>query len=138
MISNSKGYVEGVTEWIDEIEDVDAFLDQLFSVNEESLKTSPSLDTFCMSFSMNTTESLISNRDENEYVDIFKRIEECSFMPTILESRMHIPENIFNLSFFEKDDEDSFKSSMSESLLHVRGLFNEASFSPSQSLTKAA
>ena len=46
MISDSKNYIENVTEWIDEIEDIDAFLEQLFLVNEQSLASSPSLDTF--------------------------------------------------------------------------------------------
>ena len=41
---------------IDDGEDVDAFLEQLFLVNEQSLSISPSLDTFCMSLSINTTE----------------------------------------------------------------------------------
>ena len=75
MISDSKNYIRDVTEWVDEIEDVDAFLEQLFLINEQSLETSPSLDTFCMSLSINTTESLISAKDDSLYADVFRKIE---------------------------------------------------------------
>ena len=101
MISDSKNYIRDVTEWVDEIEDVDAFLEQLFLINEQSLETSPSLDTFCMSLSINTTESLISAKDDSLYADVFRKIENCSSSP-ILESKMNIPESIFNISLFEK------------------------------------
>jgi hypothetical protein len=137
MISDSKNYIENVTEWIDEIEDIDAFLEQLFLVNEQSLASSPSLDTFCMSLSINTTDNLISSKEESLYGDIFRRIERCSSKVTILESQMNIPESIFNISLFEKIEEDTF-SCISEKLSHVRGLFNETSFVRSQSLPKAA
>ena len=50
---------------------------------------------------------------------------------------MNIPESIFNISLFEKIEEDTF-TSISEKLSHVRGLFNETSFILSQSLSKAA
>ena len=128
MISDSKNYIENVTEWIDEIEDIDAFLEQLFLVNEQSLASSPSLDTFCMSLSINTTDNLISSKEESLYGDIFRRIERCSSKVT---------ESIFNISLFEKIEEDAF-SCISEKLSHVRGLFNETSFVRSQSLPKAA
>ena len=101
MISDSKNYIENVTEWIDEIEDIDAFLEQLFLVNEQSLASSPSLDTFCMSLSINTTDNLISSKEESLYGDIFRRIERCSSKVTILESQMNIPESVFNISLFE-------------------------------------
>ena len=136
MISDSKNYIRDVTEWVDEIEDVDAFLEQLFLINEQRLETSPSLDTFCMSLSINTTESLISAKDDGLYADVFRKIENCSSSP-ILESKMNIPESIFNISLFEKIEEDTF-TSISEKLSHVRGLFNETSFILSQSLSKAA
>ena len=50
---------------------------------------------------------------------------------------MNIPESVFNISLFEKIEEDAF-SCISEKLSHVRGLFNETSFVRSQSLPKAA
>ena len=63
MISDSKNYIENVTEWIDEIEDIDAFLEQLFLVNEQSLARSPSLVTFCMRLAVNTADNLLSFKD---------------------------------------------------------------------------
>ena len=85
MISDSKNYIENVTEWIDEIEDIDAFLEQLFLVNEQSFSKFTFFRYFCMSLSINTTDNLISSKEESLYGDIFRRIERCSSKVTILD-----------------------------------------------------
>ena len=47
--------VDGMSAWIDEIDDIDSFLEELIEVNEKCT-SSPSLEEFCASFSLNTTE----------------------------------------------------------------------------------
>lgn len=65
-----------MSDWIDEIDDIDAFLDQLIEVNE-NCTSAPSLDAFCSSFALDTANGM--------YDDIYKKFldwnafgEECT------------------------------------------------------------
>lgn len=40
-------YIHNSDNWIDDIDDVDKFLDQIIAINEKSIDNSPSLDEFC-------------------------------------------------------------------------------------------
>lgn len=69
MASYSNECIKNAQSWIDEIDDIDAFLDQLIEVNE-NCTSAPSLDAFCSSFALDTTENLISSAIEPALLQI--------------------------------------------------------------------
>lgn len=99
MASYSNECIKNAQSWIDEIDDIDAFLDQLIEVNE-NCTSAPSLDAFCSSFALDTTENLISSAIEPALLSELDTISvEClSNM-----SKMSIPKDFiksFNSSFY--------------------------------------
>ncbi|MFW2067993.1 hypothetical protein ACG9ZB_16125 [Acinetobacter johnsonii] len=79
MASYSKDCIETAKAWINEIDDIDSFLEELIEVNEKCT-SSPSLEEFCASFSLNTTESLIGSPIEMLLPTIDVPIEPLSTM----------------------------------------------------------
>ena len=79
MASYSKDCIETAKAWINEIDDIDSFLEELIEVNEKCT-SSPSLEEFCASFSLNTTENLIGSPIEMLLPTIDVPIEPSSTM----------------------------------------------------------
>ena len=79
MASYSKDCIQTAKAWIDEIDDIDSFLEELIEVNEKCT-SSPSLEEFCASFSLNTTENLIGSPIEMLLPTIDVPIEPSSTM----------------------------------------------------------
>lgn len=79
MASYSKDCIQTAKAWINEIDDIDSFLEELIEVNEKCT-SSPSLEEFCASFSLNTTESLIGSPIEMLLPTIDVPIEPSSTM----------------------------------------------------------
>lgn len=79
MASYSKDCIETAKAWINEIDDIDSFLEELIEVNEKCT-SSPSLEEFCASFSLNTTENLIGSPIEMLLPTIDVPIEPLSTM----------------------------------------------------------
>ena len=113
MSSYSNDCIENAQAWIDEIDDLDQFLDQLLEVNE-NCTSSPSLDAFCASFSLNTTERLISPAEEIFSLGIMNSVP-SEYLATM--STMSIPNGISKLFSDLSTDrlvEDDFTFDMSE------------------------
>ncbi|QNX00306.1 hypothetical protein IC797_20845 (plasmid) [Acinetobacter seifertii] len=112
MSSYSNDCIQNAQAWIDEIDDIDQFLDQLIEVNE-NCASSPSLDAFCASFSLNTTESLISSAME---LSSFSRINSVPSEYLATMSTMSIPTDLSKLliSLSTERTEDSLCFDMSE------------------------
>lgn len=106
MASYSNDCIQTAKSWIDEIDDIDNFLDQLIEVNE-NCTNSPSLDAFCASFALNVTESLINSKAEST---LFSKMNTVSseFLTTM--SNMSIPNDLSKLliSLSTEKTEDSF------------------------------
>ena len=79
MASYSKDCIQTAKAWINEIDDIDSFLEELIKVNEKCT-SSPSLEEFCASFSLNTTENLIGSPIEMLLPTIDVPIEPSSTM----------------------------------------------------------
>lgn len=79
MASYSKDCIQTAKAWINEIDDIDSFLEELIEVNEKCT-SSPSLEEFCASFSLNTTENLIGSPIEMLLPTIDVPIEPSSTM----------------------------------------------------------
>ena len=79
MASYSKDCIQTAKAWINEIDDIDSFLEELIEVNEK-FTSSPSLEEFCASFSLNTTENLIGSPIEMLLPTIDVPIEPSSTM----------------------------------------------------------
>ena len=79
MASYSKDCIQTAKAWINEIDDIDSFLEELIEVNEKCI-SSPSLEEFCASFSLNTTENLIGSPIEMLLPTIDVPIEPLSTM----------------------------------------------------------
>lgn len=79
MASYSKDCIQTAKAWINEIDDIDSFLEELIEVNEKCT-SSPSLEEFCASFSLNTTENLIGSPIEMLLPTIDVPIEPLSTM----------------------------------------------------------
>ena len=79
MASYSKDCIQTEKAWINEIDDIDSFLEELIEVNEKCT-SSPSLEEFCASFSLNTTENLIGSPIEMLLPTIDVPIEPSSTM----------------------------------------------------------
>ena len=79
MASYSKDCIQAAKAWINEIDDIDSFLEELIEVNEKCT-SSPSLEEFCASFSLNTTENLIGSPIEMLLPTIDVPIEPSSTM----------------------------------------------------------
>ena len=79
MASDSKDCIQAAKAWINEIDDIDSFLEELIEVNEKCT-SSPSLEEFCASFSLNTTENLIGSPIEMLLPTIDVPIEPSSTM----------------------------------------------------------
>ena len=79
MASYSKDCIQTAKAWINEIDDIDSFLEELNEVNEKCT-SSPSLEEFCASFSLNTTENLIGSPIEMLLPTIDVPIEPSSTM----------------------------------------------------------
>ena len=78
MASYSKDCIQTAKAWINEIDDIDSFLEELIEVNEKCT-SSPSLEEFCASFSLNTTENLIGSPIEMLLPTIDVPFEPSSF-----------------------------------------------------------
>ena len=102
MSSYSNDCIQNAQAWIDEIDDIDQFL-----------ASSPSLDAFCASFSLNTTESLISSAME---LSSFSRINSVPSEYLATMSTMSIPTDLSKLliSLSTERTEDSLCFDMSE------------------------
>ena len=79
MASYSKDCIQTAKAWINEIDDIDSFLEELIEVNEKCT-SAPSLEEFCASFSLNTTENLIGSPIEMLLPTIDVPIEPSSTM----------------------------------------------------------
>ena len=79
MASYSKDCIQTAKAWINEIDDIDSFLEELIEVNEKCT-SSQSLEEFCASFSLNTTENLIGSPIEMLLPTIDVPIEPSSTM----------------------------------------------------------
>ena len=79
MASYSKDCIQTAKAWINEIDDIASFLEELIEVNEKCT-SSPSLEEFCASFSLNTTENLIGSPIEMLLPTIDVPIEPSSTM----------------------------------------------------------
>ena len=79
MASYSKDCIQTAKAWINEIDDIDSFLEELIEVNEKCT-SSPSLEEFCASFSLNTTENLLGSPIEMLLPTIDVPIEPSSTM----------------------------------------------------------
>lgn len=113
MASYSDDCIQTAQSWIDEIDDIDAFLDQLIEVNE-SCTSSPSLDAFCTSFSLDTTENLINSSMMES--TLFSRTNAVPTEYLSNMSNMSIPNDLSKLliSLSSERNEDSFCLDISE------------------------
>lgn len=106
MTSYSNECIQNAQSWIDEIDDIDAFLDQLIEINENCAST-VSLDAFCASFSLDTTEHLISSEIEST---LFSEMNAISFEFLSKMSKMSIPDDLSKVLIplsLERDQENS-------------------------------
>lgn len=113
MSSYSNDCIKNAQAWIDEIDDLDQFLDQLLEVNE-SCTSSPSLDAFCASFSLHTTERLISSAEEVLSLGIINSVP-SEYLATM--STMSIPNGMskfFSGLSIDRLVEDDFVFDMPE------------------------
>ncbi|MDH2528316.1 hypothetical protein QDR63_18835 [Acinetobacter baumannii] len=112
MASYSNECIQNAQSWIDEIDDIDAFLDQLIEVNE-NCTSAPSLDAFCSSFALDTTENLISSAIESTLLSELDTISvEClSNM-----SKMSIPKDLSKvlIPLSMEIDKDDYRLNLSE------------------------
>lgn len=112
MTSYSNDCIQNAQSWIDEIDDIDAFLDQLIEVNESCASTL-SLDAFCANFSLDTTENLIDSTIEST---LFSKMNAISIEYLSNMSKMSVPKDLSNvlIPLSRERDKDNYRLDLCE------------------------